>query len=270
MMIPYQIISSGSKGNAVVINDIYMIDCGVPMKALENVKSRLSVILLTHRHGDHFRKSTIKALADQRPTLRWACCEWLVPELLMCGVSARQIDVLTPGQTCRYSMMEVTPFLVTHDVPNCGYKICFPALGKIFYATDCANLNGIEAKEYDLYMVEANHKTAEIDRKIEDKQAALEYAYEIRAKEMHLSEEDANDWLYRNMGPNSQYVYMHVHVDKENNNDRSGTPSGIIQLPPGAGRQMDGAGAGNSGDPGLSCGIHHDLPQQRGTQDPER
>ena len=212
-MIPFQIISSGSQGNAVIVNDFYMIDCGVSQKSLETVKDRLCVILLTHRHGDHFRKSTIKALAEQRPTLRIACCNWLAPDLLIAGVPARQIDVLTPGQSYRYSSMEVTPFEVTHDVPNCGYKLSFPN-GKVFYATDCANLHGIEAVGYDLYLVEANHKTAEIDRKIEDKQANLEYAYEIRAKEMHLSEEDCNEWLYKNMGPNSNYVYMHVHQDK--------------------------------------------------------
>lgn len=215
-MISYNIISSGSKGNAVVVNEFYMIDCGVPKKALESFKDRLCVILLTHRHGDHFRKSTIKALAEERPLLRFACCSWLVPELLACGVPARNVDVLTPGQTYRYSTMDVTPFEVTHDVQNCGYKVNFPN-GNLFYATDCANLNGIEAQNYDLYMIEANHKTAEIDQKIEAKKAALEYAYEIRAKEMHLSEEDANDWLYKNMGPNSNYIYMHVHQDRGEN-----------------------------------------------------
>ena len=33
----YNIISTGSKGNAVVINGRILIDCGVPFKALEPV-----------------------------------------------------------------------------------------------------------------------------------------------------------------------------------------------------------------------------------------
>ena len=212
-MIPYKIISSGSKGNAVIINDFYLIDCGVSRKALAPFMDRISIVFLTHRHSDHFRASTIRAISESRPTVRFACCSWLVPDLLMAGVPQKNIDVLTPGGTFHYSTMHVEPFAVTHDVPNCGYKLHF-LNGNVFYATDCANLNGISAKGYELYMIEANHKTAEIEQKIQEKKAAGEYSYEIRAQEMHLSEEDANDWLYKNMAPHSNYIFMHVHHDK--------------------------------------------------------
>lgn len=50
----YNIISTGSKGNAVVINGRILIDCGVPFKALEPVKKDLRLVLLTHIHSDHF------------------------------------------------------------------------------------------------------------------------------------------------------------------------------------------------------------------------
>lgn len=50
----YNIISTGSKGNAVVINDRILIDIGVPFKALEPVKKDLRLVLLTHQHSDHF------------------------------------------------------------------------------------------------------------------------------------------------------------------------------------------------------------------------
>ena len=59
----YNIISTGSKGNAVVINGRILIDCGVPFKALEPVKKDLRLALLTHIHSDHFnprdRKSVV-------------------------------------------------------------------------------------------------------------------------------------------------------------------------------------------------------------------
>ena len=38
----YNIIATGSKGNAVVINDVILIDCGVPFKLLEPVKKVLA------------------------------------------------------------------------------------------------------------------------------------------------------------------------------------------------------------------------------------
>ena len=66
----YNIISTGSQGNAVVVDEIILIDCGVSFKALKDVYKKLQIVLLTHIHADHFKRSTIKRLAKQRPTLR--------------------------------------------------------------------------------------------------------------------------------------------------------------------------------------------------------
>ena len=65
----YRIIKTGSKGNAIVINDSILIDCGVPYKDLS--VSRLRLVLLTHEHIDHFNPATVGRLALERPTLRF-------------------------------------------------------------------------------------------------------------------------------------------------------------------------------------------------------
>ena len=65
------IISTGSIGNAVVINNNILIDCGVSYAKLKEVVKTLQVVLLTHIHIDHFLPSTIKLLAENRPTLRF-------------------------------------------------------------------------------------------------------------------------------------------------------------------------------------------------------
>lgn len=62
----YNIISTGSKGNAVVINDVILIDCGVSFRALKDVYKNIKIVLLTHIHSDHFNRRTIKALANNR------------------------------------------------------------------------------------------------------------------------------------------------------------------------------------------------------------
>lgn len=214
MGIRYHIVSTGSKGNAVVINDIVLIDCGVPFKALEPFYRSLKLVLLTHIHGDHFNRSTIRRLARERPTLRFGCCRWLVEPLLSIGVSTSNIDVLDFGIMYGYGLFNVIPVPLVHDVPNCGYKIHFPS-GKLFYATDTNSLNGITANHYDLYMIEANFEEDVIREKIAAKKAAGEYAYERRVLRTHLSKEKADDFIYRNIGPNSKYVYLHCHVDEE-------------------------------------------------------
>ena len=47
-MIDYNIIATGSKGNAVVIDQKILIDCGVSFKALSKVYRALKLVLLTH------------------------------------------------------------------------------------------------------------------------------------------------------------------------------------------------------------------------------
>ena len=210
----YNIISTGSKGNAVVINESIMIDAGVPFRKLSEVYRGIKLVLLTHIHGDHFNKTTIKKLAYERPTLRWACGEWLVPHLIETGVQKKNIDVMEPDKLYNYGAFQISPVMLTHNVPNCGYRI-FAEDKKLFYATDTGNLNGIEAKGYDLYMVEANHEIDEILERIKQKLHDGTYAYEMDAINNHLSKEKADEFIYSNIGSNGVYVYMHQHESKD-------------------------------------------------------
>lgn len=211
-MVDYNIISTGSKGNAVVLNKTILVDAGVPFKALTAVYRGLQLILLTHIHGDHFNKVTLRRLAEERPTLRFGCCEWLVHPLLECGVEKRQIDVYEPDCLYNYGLMTISPFRLIHDVPNCGYKIHFFAgQGSLLYATDTNSMAHVEAKGYDLYMLEANYNQDEIVGRIHEKQAAGIFCHEYKALNNHLSKEKADSWLYSQMKHNSQYVYLHEH-----------------------------------------------------------
>lgn len=214
----YDVISSGSKGNALVLgseeykeNQI-LIDCGVPFKALREVYKDLELVLLTHIHGDHFNKKTIRKLANERPTLRFGCCAWLAEALIYCGVNTSNIDIFEPDLWYSYGITFVSPIELVHDVPNCGYKLNYGG-EKIIYATDTANLNGIEAKNYDYYFIEANYDEDEIKERISKKEASGEYPYEKKVLNRHLSYTQCNNFIYENMGANSRYVYMHQHQE---------------------------------------------------------
>ena len=218
-MIDYQIIATGSKGNAVVINKILLIDCGVPYKALLQYVTGLKVVLLTHKHSDHFNKTTIKKLIRERPTLRFGCGRWLVPLLVDAGVPAKNIDILYDGTSYTYGkLFNVIPVPLTHDVPNQGYKVHFPTGEKMIYATDTGNLNGITAYHYDLFLIEANHDEEEIKRKIKEKQVEGKFPYEKRAAWTHLSVQQATDFIYKNAKQSSVYVYMHAHAEEDDEN----------------------------------------------------
>lgn len=214
----YDILATGSTGNAVVINDEILVDCGVPYKTLSEsgYVPRLRLVLLTHKHGDHFNPSTARRLHQERPALRWGGCEWMVPTLLDAGINKAVIDVYEPWHAYAYVSFSFAPVPLIHDVPNCGYKLNIGGGRRfIFYATDTASLDGIEAKNYDLYLIEANHTRAEIEARMEEKLSRGEFAYEYRAAQNHLSQEQAMDWLAQNMGPKSKYLFLHQHKEEE-------------------------------------------------------
>lgn len=214
----YNIISTGSQGNAVVLNDYILIDCGVSFKALKNVYKDLKLVLLTHEHFDHINKTTIKLLAKERPTLRFGCCKWLVPILVECDVPKQNIDVYEIGKIYDYRLFKVSPIKLYHNVENCGYRLFFGDKRAI-YATDTAHLNGITAKDYDLYMIEANYTEEDLEERIIAKTAAGQYCYELQVAERHLSHEQASEFLLANMGKHSQYVFLHQHKEKPKKND---------------------------------------------------
>ncbi len=212
----YKIIATGSAGNAVVINDYMLIDCGVSLRSLSKVKKDLKIVLLTHIHSDHFNKTTIRRLAAERPTLRFACCKWLTAELIACGVSELNIDQLQVGKLYNYGSFKISPIQLYHDTDNCGWRI-FSGAEKAVYITDTSTVQGISAKNYDLYLVEANYSEEDIQERIKAKEAAGQYVYEYRVLKTHLSKEECDQWLMDNIGENSEYVYIHQHKEENIN-----------------------------------------------------
>lgn len=222
----YDILATGSSGNAVVINGEILIDIGVPYKTLERSGyiPGLRLVLLTHAHSDHFKPATARRLHQERPALRWGCCEWMVMPLLEAGVDKRVIDVYQENGLFIYfgGLLHIQSIPTYHDVSNCAYKIFSASLNnvggcrleKLFYATDTGTLEGIEARNYDLYLIEANHTEAEIAARTEEKLAKGEFAYEFRAARNHLSQEQAEKWLAANAGPNSEKLFLHQHKEK--------------------------------------------------------
>lgn len=206
----YKILNSGSDGNCTIINDIIAIDMGVSYKKLTSYIKTIKLVLLTHIHSDHFNKATIRRLAQNRPTLRFGCCKWLVQDLINCGVNKRNIDVYDIGTSYNYKLFKLIPVKLYHDVPNCGYRL-FMDNEKLIYATDTYTLDGIKAVGYDYYLIEGNYQNEE-----ELSSRAINTYYESRVKRTHLSKEYASNWLLENMGLDSVYVWLHEHKEREN------------------------------------------------------
>lgn len=205
----YSVINTGSDGNATVLNHKVLIDCGVTFKKLKPYIKNLQLVLLTHIHQDHFNKRTIRSLAEERPKLRFGCCEWLLQELLDLGINKKRIDAYKIGEKYAYTdNLSVQPVKLYHDVPQCGYRVFIDG-NKCIYCTDTNTLDGIKAENYDFYFIEANYENEQ-----ELHERAYNDVYESRVKSTHLSKEYATNWLLENMGTNSVYVWMHEHKER--------------------------------------------------------
>ena len=204
-MIQAKVISSGSEGNAVIYNNQIMVDCGVTLKALEEVKRSLKIVLLTHKHSDHLKIRTLQRLQAERPTLRVACGDFLLEEL----PCIKNIDVLQVGKIYDYGAFKVSPVKLYHDVPNFGWRIFLPNGQKIFHATDTVHLEGITAKGYDLYAIEHNYCEEYIQEAIEEARANGEYTHAYGNINTHLSIQQARAFIETNRKDSSEVLELH-------------------------------------------------------------
>lgn len=208
----YEILKSGSEGNCIILRDIIALDMGVPFSTVKPYLKQLKIVFITHEHSDHLKKSTIKKLAFEKPSLAFCVGKHLVKHLINCGVNPKKIYVLEPNRKFDLGAIIVEPFELTHDVPNFGFKIIFKKDNyKTIYATDTSNMNNVEALDYDLYLVECDYNQEELEQRILDKQQNNEYIYEFRAANTHLSEGQWADFMLNNANGNSECVKIHQH-----------------------------------------------------------
>ncbi len=198
------IISSGSRGNAVLYHNSILVDCGVSYAKLEPFVRQISIVLLTHSHGDHINIKTLQRLQYERPSVRIGCCGWLLP--LLSGLN--NIDLYEVGMVYNYGDFKVSPFKLYHDVPNCGYRI-YKGEHRILHATDTAHLEGISAKGYDLYAIEANYDEEKVEQAIVEAQERGEYCHAYGSVQSHLSWQSAMRFYEANKKETSQIVELH-------------------------------------------------------------
>lgn len=200
----YKIISTGSKGNAILYHNSILVDCGVPFTLLKPFYKDIKLVLLTHIHGDHFNYATIKKLAFERPSIRFGCGAHLKDKL----PPNINIDIYEPERTYVYNFGSITPVALEHDVPNFGYHI-HSWNTKILHITDTSDISHISAKDYDLYAIEHNYNEDTVYEQIIDDLQSERYNHQERSLSTHLSEQQAREWLYKNKGDNSYVLRLH-------------------------------------------------------------
>lgn len=207
----YEVIQTGSEGNAIIYLDNILVDCGVSFKAIQDHIENVYLVLLTHEHGDHLKLSTIKRLAFERPSIRFGCGEFLKDKLK----DVPNVDIYEAGKIYDYGAFQISPVVLYHDVPNFGYRI-FKDGKKIFHATDTYTLDGISAKDYDLYAIETNYDEDTIWKIIQYKESLGQYAHQRGSINSHLSKQQAQAFILKNAG--KEFEHLMLHQSKESFN----------------------------------------------------
>ena len=204
----YEIIGSSSKGNAIIVEDILMLDCGLSYARIKPYLKNVKLMFISHTHKDHLLPTTIQKVAYNKPTMKFVTgCKQVVRKLDELGVNRDNIIYLYNYSWFDLGIIKLKVEPMHHDAENCGLH--FKRNGKKgLYVVDTGNIDNVKAENYDLYLIEANYKE-EILEKHKKECTQEELVYLQRVPHTHLSYEQANTFLIENMGTNSEFQYIH-------------------------------------------------------------
>jgi Beta-lactamase superfamily domain len=194
----YKIISTGSKGNCVIINDV-MIDCGVPFTKIKEDLYGIKYLILTHTHTDHINIKTLQQIASHFPRIT-IIGNYEVHAIYNCNIIANaDFEIHTEDYT-------FYPFECFHDVLVYGYTWNFEGK-EIIYATDTSSLNNAPIKKYDYLFLESNHDEEKLEAVRNEKKGSYN---PFLSGKRHLSTQQAKAFFYMNRrDQDSKLIELH-------------------------------------------------------------
>jgi hypothetical protein len=194
----YKIISTGSKGNCVIINDV-MIDCGVAFKLIKEELYSIKILLITHIHSDHMNLKTLQQIMSKYPRIK-IIGNYEVHDLWHCNIIA---NANFPIELWEYTFM---PFECSHNVLCYGYTWNYEG-NEIIYATDTSTLEFAPKKKYDWFFIESNHDEAKLEAARGEKIGGYD---PYLSGKRHLSTQQAKAFYYMNRkNQDSHFIELH-------------------------------------------------------------
>lgn len=210
-MIRFDILESGSKGNATLVYDedtLFQIDMGVPLKAVQKGLLHLGksidsikAVLITHEHCDHVK--TLDLLTGK------------VPVFASANTVKSPCKTLVPYQRFSLGSFNIMPLQISHDAVNpIGFLIQHQA-ESLVYVTDTGYLSDENLslmKDATYYIIESNH-----DYKMllhSHRPACLKHR--IHSDVGHLSNSDSAFYMAEEVGEATKGIFL-AHLSEECN-----------------------------------------------------
>lgn len=143
----YNIIATGSSGNAVRIENI-MFDCGIPFHKMQDDLYKVDTLLITHSHSDHVKEPTLNKIHKYFPRITvYANAD------VAYRYDVDKVIGTKPFKLPHYRT--VIPFDGVHDVPVTGYIVMMNDMN-ILYMTDTAEVKPPGEIPLDYVFLESN------------------------------------------------------------------------------------------------------------------
>lgn len=163
-------LASSSTANCTHLTNIatgstMLLDAGLTIPRLRERLafrvSQLSLVAVTHCHGDHARG--VKGLLKAGVT-----CAMLPETAEALGLADHhRVMPLAPGESVAVDGWEIRPFEVQHDVPAVGFTVRVND-AHLLYLTDAGKMPEItQVAPFTHVLIEANHRAAELEWRYE-------------------------------------------------------------------------------------------------------
>lgn len=205
-----QTLGSGSCGNMAVIrapNTTIILDMGLRSGkatglALDTARvtsEEITAVLVSHSHVDHLNKACLAYFAKHNVKLLMGpeTAAYALQMVRTHGITPPQVLTIFDGATYLAGELEVTPFIVQHDVPTFGFSFVLRAQGKtkkVAVATDlgCAPEHLVQYfADADIILIEANYNEQLLQQ---SPRHPLDKA-RVQSPFGHLSNKDAGRFL---------------------------------------------------------------------------
>lgn len=194
----YEIISSGSKGNCVIINDV-MVDCGVPFNKIKDHLYDTKYLLLTHIHSDHIKKVTLSNIKKMFPVIKTIGNHEVHQTV---GVDY----IANAGYTIETPHYNFLPFECIHDVLTYGFTWKHED-NEIIYATDTSSMENAPNEKFDYIFIESNHDEYKLEQAGQNVKG--NYNPYLSGKR-HLSTQQARAFYYTHRrNRDSEFIELH-------------------------------------------------------------
>lgn len=225
MEVEVSVLSSGSSGNSIYINDgknSFLIDAGLSGKKLINRLKKIDVtpqdldgILITHEHKDHTkgvgilsRRLDIPIYANEET---WAACERELGKI-------KDKNMQTFNAVFNFGNFNVKPIPISHDARAPVAYVVYRDNKKMVFATDMGYINEElmgELTDIDLLLLESNH---DIDMLMSGSYPRF-LKRRIRGEKGHLSNDAAAQVLPELINGKCPQILL-GHLSEENNNPK--------------------------------------------------